>query len=247
MRPLVSALTLAVVLSACADEPMPASPDLPVAEARTGPAGLATYEIVVENLTGGQPFTPPLAVIHRQAISLFEVGAPASMAISQVAENGNLGPLSEFADGSQHVEDHLIALGDPPPVLPGASRTFTLRSTRGAKYLSFVSMLICTNDGFTGVNDLRLPDDPGESIMLYAGAYDAGSEMNTESFDDLVPPCGPLTGVDSGGRGTGMSNPALAEGGVVRMHPGIAGTADLLPEIHRWDESVLRVTVTRVD
>ena len=37
----------------------------------------------------------------------------------------------------------------------------------------------------------------------------------------------PLTGFDAMGAGTGASNPALAENGVVHMHPGIAGSADL--------------------
>ena len=46
--------------------------------------------------------------------------------------------------------------------------------------------------------------------------------------------------------GTGTSNPALAEGGVIAHHAGILGGADLVPAIHGWDVNapVARITVT---
>jgi hypothetical protein len=53
-------------------------------------------------------------------------------------------------------------------------------------------------------------------------------------------------GVSSGEPGTGMSNPALAEGGVIHHHLGIEGGADLLPEVHGWTDPVTLVTITRV-
>jgi hypothetical protein len=40
---------------------------------------------------------------------------------------------------------------------------------------------------------------------------------------DIVPPCRALMGVSSGEPGTGKSDPALAEGGVIHHHPGIEG------------------------
>ena len=36
--------------------------------------------------------------------------------------------------------------------------------------------------------------------------------------------------------GTGVSNPALAEGGVIRRHEGIQGVDDLSPSIHGWTD-----------
>ena len=248
MRRLASILALTALVVAC-DDGMPTDPaaEAQVAAARTGPAGLASYTITVENLTDGQPLTPPLAAIHRPAISLYEVGAPASTGIQQIAENGNLAPLAGVLGDAKHVMDYVIAVGTGvPPVLPGDTRSFDLESTRGAKLFSFASMLICTNDGFTGVSGVRLPDDVGEAVTVYANAYDAGTEMNTEAWPDLVPPCAGLTGLDNGGQGTGMSNPALFEGGVVHPHPGISGGADLVPAIHDWDGPVARVTITRI-
>jgi hypothetical protein len=121
----------------------------------------------------------------------------------------------------------------------------TLRAGTGAKFLSFASMLICTNDGFTGVDSLQLPDGTGERVVVRTNGYDAGTERNTEDFADIVPPCQGLVGVSSGEPGTGVSNPSLAEGGVIHHHGGIAGGADLVPAIHGWSDPVAEVTVVR--
>lgn len=123
---------------------------------------------------------------------------------------------------------------------------FEIEGLTGAKYLSIVSMLICTNDGFTGLNAVRLPKRVGDVVSIDAVAYDAGTEENTEAFADLVPPCGPLTGFDSQGQGTGMSNPALAEGGVVSEHLGISGGSDLEVDPHDWIGPIARVVVERI-
>ena len=212
----------------------------------------ATYEVTITNLTGGQPFTPPLVASHRPAIDLYEVGEPASEAIMQIAENGNLGPAVAFATeskASKHIADAVMALPTegPPPILPGESRTFELTSSNGANLVSWASMLICTNDGFVGIDSVRLPKKVGDSISLTANAYDAGTELNTEDLADIVPPCQGLTEVmdDMGAPGTGMSDPALAEGGVIASHPGIAGAADLLPGLHGWTDPVATVVIER--
>ncbi|CAN5691212.1 spondin domain-containing protein [soil metagenome] len=238
-------LCTAVALSAaaCADDPTTTDDAL----FSFGVQG-NLYEVTVENLTAGQPFTPPLIATHRPSTRMFSVGQAASLGVQEIAENGNLAPLMAALQADRHVADFAALFGPTvPPVLGGESVTGQLRANLGATRLSWVSMLVCTNDGFTGSNSVRLPLHLGESIMLYTNGYDAGTEINTESFDDLVPPCGPLTGVDSQGRGTGESNPALAEGGVIHHHPGIHGNADLIPAIHGWIDPVARVTITRVE
>jgi len=100
-------------------------------------------------------------------------------------------------------------------------------------------MLICTNDGFTGIDSLAVTG----GTTVTTNAYDAGTEMNTEDFADMVPPCQPLSGVSSSDAGTGMSNPALAEDGVVAMHPGVTGGNDLTAS-HMWTDPVARVTIS---
>ena len=222
----VVALLLSMTAAASADPPV------------------STYEVTITNLTSGQPFTPPLVATHRKSIDLFDVGQPASPEIQQIAENGNLDPAVALATGSSKVFDAQVILGDVPPVLPGTSRTFTVSAVPGAENLTWVSMLICTNDGFTGLDTLRLPKNVGDGSVHYTSGYDAGTEVNTETWSDLVPPCAPLTGFGDQG-GTGMTNPDLAQGGVIAMHPGITGGADLDPTVHGWTGPVAMVEITR--
>jgi hypothetical protein len=211
-----------------------------------------TYEVTIDNLTAGQPLTPPVVATHRAATGMFTVGQPASFALKEIAENGNLAPMIAQLGADKHVSDSVVAAAPLVPAgLPGSamfgdSVTLTVTASEGAKFLSFASMLICTNDGFTGVDSLRLPKHVGDAIVVRSAGYDAGTEMNTEDFADIVPPCQGLVGVSSGESGTGTSNPALAEGGVIHHHPGIAGGADLLPGIHGWTDPVAEITVERV-
>ena len=230
-----AALTTAVIAPAAADS-------------------AASYSVTITNLTDGQPFTPPLVASHRPAVDLFEVGEPASEAIKEIAENGDLDPAVAFATESssaKHVADAVVAVpaSGPPPILPGESRTFILTSSNGANLVSWASMLICTNDGFVGIDSVRLPKKVGDTISLTANAYDAGTEVNTEDLADIVPPCQGLTGVadDMGAPGTGMSDPVLAEGGVITSHPGVAGVADLLADLHDWHDPVATVVIERTD
>lgn len=235
---------LALSAAACTDA-APSAPDLEPAFA-FGQAG-ATYEVTIENLTDYQAFTPPVIATHRAATELFEVGEPATEGVRQIAENGNLDPLLAALEADKHVSAFVVALGpEIPPVRGGESVTVDITTSLGATRLSWVSMLICTNDGFTGSDAIPLPVEVGDMVERYTNGYDAGSEANTESFDDIVPPCGPLTGIDSEGRGTGMSNPALAEGGVIRHHPGIQGIADLVPSLHGWSDPVAWISIRRV-
>jgi len=205
-----------------------------------------SYQVTIENLSGGQPFTPPLAATHRRPADVFTVGEPASLGVREIAENGNLMPLETALNANKHVSGVVIAIGNPPPVLPGGSITFSIDAGPGSKYLSWVSMLICTNDGFTGVDAVRLPKKVGGVTSLYTAGYDAGSEINTEDFADIVPPCQGLIGVPGDDPGTGESNPALAENGVIVHHGGVDGDVGLDAEVHGWTGPVALVEIERV-
>jgi hypothetical protein len=215
----------------------------------TADSNTRTYRVTIRNLTNAQAFTPPVAAIHRQPVDLFEVGKPASFEVKEIAENGNVTPLFDKLSSQKDVIGAIIGLADdqPPPVLPGAERTFDLTVDKNAKFFSFVSMLICTNDGFTGVDAARLPKKVGDRVSGATNGYDAGTEINTEDFADLVPPCSALSGVPSSEPGTGESNPALAENGVIQHHPGIQGEADLSVDIHGWADPVAEYEITRID
>lgn len=201
------------------------------------------------NLTGGQPLTPPVLAVHRRPVSIFELGEPASLGVQEIAENGNPGPLVEALEDDPQV---VSVVTGSAPIVPAErtdetgfadSATFEIDGGPGAKYLSWESMLICTNDGFTGVSGLRLPAKTGDEITIHTIGYDAGTEINTENFVVIVPPCQGLIGV-TGDPGTGTTNPALAEGGVIHVHEGIQGDGDLIPAVHGWTDPVATLTIT---
>ncbi|MBA2769002.1 MAG: spondin domain-containing protein [Sporichthyaceae bacterium] len=212
------------------------------------------YEVTITVRAAGQPLTPPLVAIHRGSVGVFDVGHPATVGVQQIAENGDLAPLHASLTGTAAVADVAAAAAPLVPAgVPGdgafdQSVTLAVAGSPDARFLSWVSMLICTNDGFTGVDRLRLPARIGDTVSVDTAAYDAGTESNTEDFADIVPPCQGLIGISSGEPGTGTSNPALAEGGVITHHPGIVGGADLVPAVHGWDIAapVAQITVERV-
>lgn len=193
-----------------------------------------SYTVTIENLTSGQPLTPPVVAAHSAQTDVFDVGQPASEELRQVAENGNNDPIMTLLGGSEAVTD--VVAGDAP-ILPGASTTLTIEAPSGS-LLSIVSMLICTNDGFTGVDSLSLP--ASGSVTVDANAYDAGTEENSEASADLVDPCGaagPVMLPEDGNAHTATSD-------AIMMHPGIQGSADLTVADHGWTDPVARITVS---
>ena len=197
-----------------------------------------SYSVTIENLTSGQPFTPPVVVTHSAQADVFDVGQAASAEVQAVAENGNADPLQTLLGASDAVFD--TAAGTAP-IMPGESATITVEAPAGS-VLSAIMMLICTNDGFTGVDSVAVPATGSKSVD--ANAYDAGTETNTEDFVDIVPPCQDLIGVTSDDAGTGETNPALAEGGVIAAHAGIQGGTDLTVADHGWTDPVAKIMVS---
>ena len=101
-----------------------------------------------------------MVATHRRPVDFFEVGEPASFEVKEIPENGNV----TFPADALAVDKHVFASkvvpspsGLPPILHNGGTLNFQITASPPAKYLSFVSMLICTNDGFTGLNALRLP------------------------------------------------------------------------------------------
>jgi hypothetical protein len=211
--------------------------------------GGKTYKVTITNLTAGQPLTPPILVTHKRKTGIFEVGMVASEGIRQLAENGNGAPLMQALSEDTKVHEvvagaaPLVPANDPGASGFGSSETYTITSNGNAKYLSFASMLICSNDGFTGLDGVRLPNN---KKTVYTAAYDARSEVNTEDFADIVPPCQGLIGVSSDDEGSGMSNPMLAETGIIIPHAGINGGIDLHREVHNWADPVTRIDIELV-
>lgn len=249
MKKLVIAMALAVAASACDALPTEA-PDVPdSADARRGAAwtnpGVLKYQITIENLTTGQPLSPGIIITHSPWQNLFRPHRQARQSVRLIAENGNPALALDYFSDAPGVKDAVATsapvgcLGCPGPF--PSSLSVEITASRWANRLSLALMLICTNDGFIGLNTVRLPrgDEP---VMFYAYAYDAGTERNDETWDSIVDPCGGIGPV--AGPQDGTNTRPITEGVVLR-HPGITGHADLT-SAHAWDGPVARVTVKRI-
>jgi hypothetical protein len=199
-----------------------------------------SYTITFENLTDGQPFSPIVAATHRNATGLFHVGSAASPGIEAVAEDGNNSVAFDALSNDKHAYDVVNA---GVPVMIDGSVSFDITARPGDR-LSLATMLICTNDGFTGLDGVKLPKVG--SATFYLNAYDAGSEDNTEASADIVDPCSGIGPFALAGDPNGNENDAVdtSPRGVITHHPGIAGGADLDADAHGWDGPVAKVTVT---
>ena len=58
--------------------------------------GKATYKVTIENLTSGQPFSPPVVATHRSNVRMFRVGRLASPELEAIAEDGNQIPMFDL-------------------------------------------------------------------------------------------------------------------------------------------------------
>ena len=197
------------------------------------------YSVSVENLTGGQYFTPLNFAAHGRNADVFSVGRAPSPGVAAVAE---LGQVDVLAAELTAAIDELglgvsgVAAGEAGPIGPGETRNFEFTTTEGR--LSIVSMVICTNDGFAGLDSKRLPGHEGQSRTYYLRAYDAGAELNTENRADIVP--APFC---NGPGGTGEDQPEIDGFGIINRHPTLKGVGDL-PLTFDWRGPVLKVTIT---
>lgn len=237
-------LALVAIAAAACDRETATDPSLK-ADGYVNAADAATrsYEITIENLTTGQPLSPGVVAVHGKQAGVFTAGAPASEGLRLIAEQGNPGTAVSDLTGAPGV---FQVLGTAAPVHrvggPGSSTIMTeIAASANADRLSLALMLICTNDGFTGLDGVKLPGG-FEPAMYYTQAYDAGTEVNDEASTSIVDPCFAIGPVEAEGDGDGRT----AEGGVVMMHAGIAGIADLDPSAHGWSGPIARVTVRRI-
>ena len=220
---------------------------------------LRTYRVTLVNLTDGQPFSPPVAATHRRGIHMFQVGGFASNQLAAIAQGGDQGPMFQLFNGAPGVTQ-AVDIGAPltrtgkvadPPGPPGPfvdSATFQITARAGDR-LSLATMLICTNDGFLGLDSVRLPSHGARAFLI--NGYDAGRENNTQLSQDLVDPCTdlgpvPLPGDPDGNFDTGavLTNPPTR----IQHHPNIqAGVGELTPAAHGWRDPVAVAVVSRID
>lgn len=207
-----------------------------------------TYEVTLTNLAGSQPISPPVVVTHDPGLRFWEQGSAASPGIVAIAEDGD--PSVAFDALSLLIGSgvtDVVNVGQPltrAGTVVGDfsdSVTFTIEAHRGDR-LSLAGMLICTNDGFAGLDSIRLPIHQRDA---FASAYDAGSEVNTERSEDIVDPCSALGPVVLAGDDNGNENLAVDADGVITHHRGVVGESDLNSD-HNWPSAILHVDIRRV-
>lgn len=198
------------------------------------------FAVTVTNLTRGQTFTPVLVASHREGVRLFTLGRPATPELATLAEEGDVGPLTNRLRASSAVFD--VVNSGPPPggfVLPGQSKTILVRTRGRFDHISAAAMLIPTNDGFFALNGVEGPSGH-DRLTLFSAAYDAGSERNDELCASIP---GPFFS-ECGGPGTGAR---VGNGeGYVHIHAGIHGIGDMNEAERDWRNPVAQVSIRRV-
>jgi len=194
------------------------------------------WEVKITNLTPGQPFSPPLWVTHNDRVDVWSVGSQSSNGLAFIAEDANNAPLAGLLNSQKNsVNKARVALPPPeppmpPPILPGASRTFTVE-TRGDKdVLTLVWMLVRTNDAFSGLDSVKLDNDQ----TIEVDAYDAGTEMNNERAAFIPGP--PFSRM-------GVRDP---DAQLIKKHPGIIDKGGDLNDF-AWDtgKPVARIEIKK--
>jgi hypothetical protein len=188
-------------------------------------AHAAEIEITITNLTPGQIFSPPVVFAHSLSFGLG--GAAATPGIEMLAEGGNTSALISELSAVAQVGATASADG---PVMPGQSVTLNLQAPEGFEYVSAMGMLVTTNDTFFAL--VSAPTQGSGTMLVYAPAWDAGTEVNSEACIDIPGPA--CNGSGPGG---------TAENGVMHISNGIQGIGDLTPASYTWQNPVAQVLI----
>ncbi len=201
---------------------------------------MASYQLTLTNLSNNQPLSPLAALLHDDSYKAWSIGSAASEGLEVLAEGG---------DNSRFLTDYAEMLisyeSGAAPVGPGASDSITIMGEISSEMqLSFATMLVNTNDAFTGLTGLDVASlEVGEDSLHYLPIYDAGTEDNTE-LQGTIP--GPADGSDGAG-----FNAARDDVNKVSRHPGIVSQDDgysesVLDQSHRFDSPIARLVITRL-
>jgi len=193
------------------------------------------FTVSVTNLTNNQPLSP-LALISHSEGAIWTINQPASIALENLAESGDNSMLlaADFA---------VSAVNGGQIIPPGGAQTITMQvPLSGQAYLSLATMLVNTNDAISGLNRVDVTNlQTGRSLSYKARSYDAGTEANSEL-------AGTIPGPADGGEGY---NSTRDDVDFVSHHSGVVTADDgasnsVLNESHRFDNPVMRVTITRI-
>ncbi|WP_057830263.1 spondin domain-containing protein [Colwellia sp. TT2012] len=193
-----------------------------------------SYSITLTNLTYGQPLSPIAVILHGDS-KMWQVGQSASVALEKLAEGGD---NSDFLA----LESNLATTSSAGPVPPGASVTLNISTTEPmANYLTVVTMLVNTNDAFsglTGVDISTLVLNQEKSWRL--NVYDSGTEQNNEAVGTIPGPADGGVGFDADRNDIDLVG---YHSGVVSKDDGLSSS--VLTQAHRFDNPAVKLTITR--
>ena len=185
--------------------------------------GAGGMTLTVRNVTGGNPLTPPIAIVHDGSVITGASALDGLAGLEELAEAGAQEPLATTLAGLGSVSE--VVKIETAPIPGGEEATGTVMAMPG-DYVTVVAMLACTNDAIA----------VGTAIVSESGAmssgrvYDAGTEVNSETAASV-----PCLG------GAGVSD-ASGEGSLM-LHGGIMGGADLDATTHGWDVAAMQLFV----
>jgi hypothetical protein len=228
----VVAATFLLILSACgsdndnAIETETPPPPPPPAE--------YSYSVTVTNLTYAQPLSPVAIVLHNDS-KMWMTGEPSSQALEKLAESGD---NSEFISDS----NALASISGEGVVMPGSAATIAVSTTdRNAVFFTAATMLVNTNDAFTGLTGVDISTMAIDDIKSWnLNVYDSGTEANDEAMGTIPGPADGGTGFDEVRNDVDF---VALHSGVVSQDDGLSSS--VLTQAHRFDNPAIKLTITR--
>ncbi|MCU7844814.1 MAG: spondin domain-containing protein [Candidatus Thiodiazotropha sp. (ex Monitilora ramsayi)] len=214
-----------------------------------GSAFAQDVSVKITNLTNATYFTPLLIAAHDRKTHLFEIGTHASPELQAMAEGGNTGGLIEQVEaaGGTYVDNPAGGLLGPSG---SAEAVIDIRGKR-TRFLSVTAMLLPTNDGFVGLDALKIPRRSG-TYTYYLHGYDAGTEANDEIITGGGMPNVPGIPADPGGNAGvgGIESVGADHNPTVHIHRGVigdddpaGGPSDLDARVHTWQGPVAKLEI----
>ena len=207
-----------------------------------------TVFISIENLSteAGTFLTSTWIGIHNGRFDLFDRYRPASLGLERLAEDGNADFLSQEFNYQAGLDSLIVGSEKTETVIdPGEIAEISLEldsDNPNQQYLSYVSMLIPSNDAFIANENSRAIDLFDNDGNLIAGEYiiygnrlwDAGTEGNNEDEESTA------------FAGQEQPNSGVPEGGVVNLHEGyVAGGR--LEELYPGSENLTALPLNALD
>ncbi|WP_045857077.1 spondin domain-containing protein [Teredinibacter purpureus] len=237
---LLGFVAMALTLSGCElnddDDMTPTAVPTAMPTVAPTPEPVALYEIKVLNSTHGQPLSPVAVLLHVESDPQWQIGLAATAGLERLAESG---------DGSEFMAQNtvLAAMSGAGVIMPGQSDVTQVSAAESQSLtLTVATMLVNTNDAFTGVTAWPVGQlAVNESQTVITPIYDAGTEANSESVASIP---GPAAGGEGYNSDRDDVDFVARHPGVVTMDDGLVGSA--LTQAHRFDNGAAVIRVTRM-